>query len=125
MERALVRPGGGRQPRAARSDADTSGVRTRAAYAGLRRTRRGRATRTGTACGEGKRARGGAQPKSPTKILLTPQPGKRCEATAQSALGWYRPSVGVPQRRSAGTVVVVYFVQLFSTGDLFLLAITC
>ena len=24
-------------------------------------------------------------------------PGKRCEATAQSALGWYRPSVGVPE----------------------------
>ena len=36
--------------------------------------------------------------------------GKRCEATAQSALGWYRPSVVVSQRRSAGTVVVVYFV---------------
>ena len=24
-------------------------------------------------------------------------PGKRCGATAQSALGWYRPSVGVPE----------------------------
>ena len=24
-------------------------------------------------------------------------PGKRCWATAQSALGWYRPSVGVPE----------------------------
>ena len=28
----------------------------------------------------------------------------------KSALGWYRPSVGGSQRRSAGTVVVVYFV---------------
>ena len=35
-------------------------------------------------------------------------PGKRCGATAQSALGWYRPSVGVPETldgRPSGVLV--------------------
>eukprot|EP00964_Phaeocystis_antarctica_P061315 scaffold36629_cov44-Phaeocystis_antarctica.AAC.1 len=51
---------GGRCPRGAR--ARRHGLCGEPAYAGLRRTRRGRATRTaGTACGEGKRARGGAE----------------------------------------------------------------
>ena len=43
-------------------------------------------------------------------------PGKRCEATAQSALGWYRPSVGVPETfggyRSSG----VLRLTIFSSG---------
>eukprot|EP00964_Phaeocystis_antarctica_P077944 scaffold48440_cov61-Phaeocystis_antarctica.AAC.2 len=40
-------------------------------------------------------------------------PGKRCEATAQSALGWYRPSVGVPGTfggyRSSGVLRLTIF----------------
>eukprot|EP00964_Phaeocystis_antarctica_P047557 scaffold27518_cov66-Phaeocystis_antarctica.AAC.2 len=40
-------------------------------------------------------------------------PGKRCEATAQSALGWYRPSVGVPETfsgyRSSGVLRLTIF----------------
>ena len=39
--------------------------------------------------------------------------GKRCEATAQSALGWYRPSVGVPETfggyRSSGVLRLTIF----------------
>ena len=35
---------------------------------------------------------------------------RRCGATAQSALGWYRPSVGVPETFGGYLVVVVYFV---------------
>ena len=40
--------------------------------------------------------RGGAR-RVPPKILLTLSPGRRGGAKAQSALGWYRPSVGVPE----------------------------
>ena len=41
-------------------------------------------------------ARGGAQnPLQTSSSHLSP--GKRCGATAQSALGWYRPSVEVPE----------------------------
>ena len=65
--------------------------------AGLRRTRRGRATHAlWHACGEGKRARGEA--RNPLQKSSSPlSPGKRCGATAQSALGWYRPSAGVSE----------------------------
>ena len=39
--------------------------------------------------------------------------GKKCEATAQSALGWYRPSVGVPETfggyRSSGVLRLTIF----------------
>ena len=41
----------------------------------------------------------GGSPKSPPNILLV-NPSvlvRRGGATAQSALGWYRPSVGVPE----------------------------
>eukprot|EP00964_Phaeocystis_antarctica_P023705 scaffold13243_cov72-Phaeocystis_antarctica.AAC.2 len=56
------------------------------AYAGLRRTRRGRATRTGT------------------RVERVKGVGQRRRA----ALGWYRPSVGVPEeRRSAGSCGVL------------------
>eukprot|EP00964_Phaeocystis_antarctica_P021194 scaffold11740_cov53-Phaeocystis_antarctica.AAC.1 len=42
-------------------------------------------------------ARGGS-PKSPPNTSSSHlSPGKRCGATAQSALGWYRPSVKVPE----------------------------
>ena len=50
----------------------------------------------------GPRGRRG-EPEVPPKILLSPHPvltlspGRRGGAKAQSALGWYRPSVGVPE----------------------------
>eukprot|EP00964_Phaeocystis_antarctica_P025125 scaffold14093_cov51-Phaeocystis_antarctica.AAC.1 len=52
----------------------------------------------------------GGSPKSPTNILLASQPWyKRCGgATAQSALGWYRPSVEVSETldgRPSGVLV--------------------
>ena len=46
--------------------------------------------------GRGTWARGGARnPLQTSSSHLSP--GERCGATAQSALGWYRPSVGVPE----------------------------
>eukprot|EP00964_Phaeocystis_antarctica_P013519 scaffold7407_cov69-Phaeocystis_antarctica.AAC.1 len=43
-----------------------------------------------SALGRGKTARRYRLNSVPTRV-------KRCGATAQSALGWYRPSVGVPE----------------------------
>ena len=44
----------------------------------------------------GPSSRGGA--RNPLQTSSPPlSPGKRSGATAQSALGWYRPSVGVPE----------------------------
>ena len=61
-------------------------------------TRRGRVAARHPAAG-----RQGATQR--TEMLSS---GKKCEATAQSALGWYRPSVGVPETfggyRSSGVL---------------------
>ena len=52
-------------------------------------------------------ARGGA--RNPLQTSSPPlSPGRRGGATAQSALGWYRPSVGVPETldgRPSGVLV--------------------
>eukprot|EP00964_Phaeocystis_antarctica_P150420 scaffold117829_cov47-Phaeocystis_antarctica.AAC.3 len=52
-------------------------------------------------------ARGGA--RNPLQTSSSPlSPGRRGGATAQSALGWYRPSVGVPETldgRPSGVLV--------------------
>eukprot|EP00964_Phaeocystis_antarctica_P042893 scaffold24592_cov63-Phaeocystis_antarctica.AAC.2 len=59
--------------------------------------------------------------RASSKILLTPQSSrKRCEATAQSALGWYRPSVGVPETfggyRSSGVLRLTIFSSVQCAG---------
>eukprot|EP00964_Phaeocystis_antarctica_P022851 scaffold12758_cov45-Phaeocystis_antarctica.AAC.1 len=62
----------------------------------------GRSPAAEAARGMGRRARGGARnPLQKSSSHLSP--GERCGATAQSALGWYRPRVLVSQRRSAGS----------------------
>ena len=51
--------------------------------------------------------RGGARNSLQTSFPPL-SPGRRCGATAQSALGWYRPSVGVPETldgRPSGVLV--------------------
>eukprot|EP00964_Phaeocystis_antarctica_P062951 scaffold37740_cov59-Phaeocystis_antarctica.AAC.1 len=86
----------------------------------------GRVQRCGTTSGEARRrdigrrqaahhpwsaahtwARGGA--RNPLQTSSPPlSPGRRGEATAQSVLGWYRPSVGVPETldgRPSGVLV--------------------
>ena len=66
------------------------------AYAGLRRTRRGRATRARV------------------------EPWWRVGATARSALGWHRPSVGVPRDvgcRIGKRVANLFSVLPFKRGD--------
>ena len=53
-------------------------------------------------------ARGGAHKQSLSKSTTPLSPGRRGGATARSALGWYRPSVGVP--RDVGCCALVVFV---------------
>ena len=47
--------------------------------------------------------------------------GQRCEATAQSALGWYRPSVGVSETfggyRSSGVLRLTIFSSVQGQGQ--------
>ena len=65
---------------------------------------------------------GGGSPKSPLQTSSPPlSPGKRCGATAQSALGWYRPSVGVPEtldgKPSGYLFNILFSVQYVRTPD--------
>eukprot|EP00964_Phaeocystis_antarctica_P007410 scaffold4012_cov63-Phaeocystis_antarctica.AAC.5 len=65
--------------------------------------------------------RGGAEIPLYKNPPHTSSPDKRCEATAQSALGWYRPSVGVPETfggyRSSGVLRLTIFSSVQSTNN--------
>ena len=57
--------------------------------------------------------------ESPPNILPTPQScGRRCGATAQSALGWYRPSVGVPETLDGNCTQRCTCLTIFSSVQL-------
>ena len=45
-------------------------------------------------------------------------PGRRCGATAQSALGWYRPSVGVPETLDGNCTQRCTCLTIFSSVQL-------
>ena len=62
---------------------------------------------------EGGGPRGGAHKKYPPPHTTPLRPGTRGAATARGALGWYRPSVGVP--RDVGCCApVVFAAYIFS-----------
>jgi len=94
----------------------------------------GRVQRCGTTSGEARRrdigrrraahhpwsdahtwARGGA--RNPLQTSSPPlSPGRRGGATAQSALGWYIPSVGVPETVDPAVYLLNYFSVQFSVS---------
>ena len=63
------------------------------------------------------------EPEIPPNILLTLSPGRRGGATAQSALGWYRPSVGVPETLVALNLDLGYLLVIVMVLVFFLIAL--